>query len=101
MDGTYRRPAANRTDARLDAPCMSRYTACMQEVREQVVLAPLMTFGIGGPASFFVDVRSEHDIKEAIQWANQRGMKFVVLAGCSNVLVPDEGLSALVIHFIG
>lgn len=73
----------------------------MQEVQENVPLAPITTFEIGGPARYFVDVRSESDIKSAIQWANERKLKFVVLAGCSNVLIPDEGLDALVIHFVG
>jgi UDP-N-acetylmuramate dehydrogenase len=73
----------------------------MQEVQENVPLAPITTFEIGGPAKYFVDVRSESDIKSAIAWANERKLKFVVLAGCSNVLVPDEGLDALVIHFVG
>src|ERR1700691_3481243 len=73
----------------------------MQEVRQNIPLAPLTTFGIGGAASFFVDVRSESDIKSAIKWANDKQLEFVVLAGCSNVLVPDEGLDALIIHFVG
>ncbi len=73
----------------------------MQEIRENVPLAPITTFGIGGPARYFVDVRSESDIKEAIRWANERKLKFVVLGGGSNVLVPDEGLDALVIHLVG
>lgn len=73
----------------------------MQEVKEHVPLAPLTTFNIGGPARYFVDVRSESGIKSAIAWANERSLKFVVLGGCSNVLVPDEGLNALIIHFVG
>jgi UDP-N-acetylmuramate dehydrogenase len=73
----------------------------MQEVQENVPLALLTTFQIGGAARYFVDVRSEADIKSAIAWAKERGMRFVILGGCSNVLVPDEGLDALVIHFVG
>lgn len=73
----------------------------MQEVRKNVPLAPLTTFEIGGNAKYFVDVRSESDIKSAIAWAHERKLKFIVLGGCSNVLVPDEGLDALVIHFVG
>jgi len=73
----------------------------MQEVKENVPLAPITTFQIGGPARYFVDVRSEADIKEAIQWAKEKGLRFIVLAGGSNVLIPDEGLDALVIHFVG
>ena len=73
----------------------------MQEVKENVPLAPITTFEIGGPARYFVDVRSASDITSAIKWAKERGLKFVVLGGGSNVLVPDEGLDALVIHFVG
>lgn len=68
---------------------------------ENVPLAPLTTFQIGGAAKYLCEVRSEHDIKEAIAWAKERNMKFVVLGGGSNVLVPDEGVDALVIKFVG
>jgi len=73
----------------------------MQEVKEQVKLAPLTTFEIGGPARYLVDVRSDTDIKEAIAWARERSLRSVVLAGGSNVLVPDEGLDALLIRIVG
>jgi UDP-N-acetylmuramate dehydrogenase len=73
----------------------------MQEIKSQVPLAPLTTFQIGGLARYFVDVRSENEIKEAIQWAKEKGLRFIVLAGGSNVLVPDEGLDALVIRLRG
>lgn len=70
----------------------------MLNVREDVALAPLSTFGIGGSARWFVDVKTEADLKEAIGYARQRKVAFVVLAGGSNVLIPDEGLNAVVIH---
>lgn len=73
----------------------------MQEVRENVPLAPLTTFEIGGAARYFVDVRSEIEVQEAIAWARERNVSFVILAGGSNVLVPDTGLDALVIRFVG
>lgn len=73
----------------------------MQEVRENVPLAPVTTFAIGGSAKYFVDVRSESDIESAIQWARERDLRFVILGGGSNVLVPDQGLNALVIHLVG
>jgi len=73
----------------------------MQDVQENVPLAPRTTFDIGGNARYFVDVRSESDIKEAIGWANERKLRFILLGGGSNVLIPDEGLDALVIHLVG
>lgn len=71
------------------------------ELQENIPLAPLTTFEIGGPARYFVDVRSEADIKEAIRWSKEKGVRLVVLAGGSNVLVPDEGLDALVMRLRG
>ena len=73
----------------------------MQEIRENVPLAPLTTFKIGGPARHFVDVRSENDVKEAIAWAREHMCTFSVIAGGSNVLRPDGGLDALVVHPVG
>lgn len=70
-------------------------------VQENVPLAPLTTFQIGGNARFFTEVRSEQGMLEAIQWAKERNARFILLAGGSNVLVPDEGLDALVIIIRG
>lgn len=70
------------------------------EIQENIPLAPLTTFQIGGPAKYFAEVRSESDIHEAMRWAKDRGTRSIILAGGSNVLVPDEGLDALVIHIV-
>jgi UDP-N-acetylmuramate dehydrogenase len=73
----------------------------MQKIKENVPLAPLTTFEIGGPAKYLVGVRTESDIREAIAWAKNKNLKFVIFGGGSNVLVPDEGLDALIIRFRG
>ena len=65
-------------------------------IRENVPLAPLTTFMIGGRARFFVEIRTAREIREALNWAKEHNTKFILLAGGSNVLVPDEGLNALV-----
>lgn len=70
-------------------------------IQEHVPLAPLTTFGIGGPALHFCAVKSEDDVKEALLWAKKFNLPQVVLAGGSNVLIPDEGVKALVIHMEG
>ncbi len=71
------------------------------KVKENVPLAPLTTFEIGGPARYLVDVRSEDEIREALQWAKEKGARAIVLGSGSNVLVPDDGLEALVIRLRG
>ena len=70
----------------------------MLTVQENVPLAPLTTFGIGGAGRWYVEVKTEDDVAEAVTWARKRHVRFVVLAGGSNVLLPDEGLDALVMH---
>ena len=73
----------------------------MPEIKEHVPLAPLTTFGIGGEARWFVDVKTEVDLKEVIVYARSRNIRFYILAGGSNVLLPDEGLNGLVIRISG
>lgn len=72
----------------------------MIKVQENVSLARLTTFEIGGNARYFVETRSENDIQDAIAWAKEKGIPHIILAGGSNVLVPDEGLDALVIKIV-
>src|SRR3989344_9130092 len=73
----------------------------MLKVHENVPLAPLTTFGIGGSARYLVKVRTEEGLREAIEWARRKKLGFIVLSGGSNVLLPDANLDALVILFVG
>ncbi len=62
-------------------------------VEENKALAPFTTFGIGGPARWFAEARSEDDIAEAAVWARERGVPLFVLGGGSNLLVADAGFA--------
>jgi len=72
----------------------------MLHIQENVSLSNLTTFEIGGPARYFVDVSSEAEIREAISWARENAQQFFVIAGGSNLLVPDAGLAGLVIRIV-
>ena len=69
----------------------------LPQVEKNVVLAPLTTFKIGGPAQYLFEAKTTEDIKEAIGAATKIGMPFFILAGGSNILVSDEGFKGLVI----
>ena len=64
---------------------------------EDVRLAEHCTLGVGGPARFFVEARSEAAVIEALAWARARSLKLLVLGGGSNLVVADEGIEALVV----
>jgi UDP-N-acetylmuramate dehydrogenase len=67
-------------------------------IEENKPLAPFTTFGIGGPARWFVEAASEDDIVEATGWARERELKLFVLGGGSNLLVSDAGFDGLVLR---
>jgi UDP-N-acetylmuramate dehydrogenase len=66
-------------------------------IREQVPLAPLTTLGVGGPAHYFVEARSEADVVEAVRFARARQLRLFVLGGGSNVVIADAGFPGLVL----
>jgi UDP-N-acetylmuramate dehydrogenase len=67
-------------------------------LEENKPLAPLTTFGIGGPARWFAEAVSEDEIAEAAAWARARGVALFVLGGGSNLLVSDAGFDGLVLR---
>ncbi|MFZ2887141.1 MAG: UDP-N-acetylmuramate dehydrogenase [Minisyncoccia bacterium] len=71
------------------------------EIRENVPLAPYTTFQIGGPARYFVEVSDEAGVRDALGWAREKGVPFCVIAGGSNLLIPDSGRDGLVIRVAG
>ncbi|HEY1901572.1 MAG TPA: UDP-N-acetylmuramate dehydrogenase [Terracidiphilus sp.] len=66
--------------------------------QENKPLAPFTTFGIGGPARWFIQAASEEEIVESTAWARQRGLPLFVLGGGSNLLISDAGFSGLVLR---
>lgn len=66
-------------------------------LQENVSLAPLTTFHIGGPARFFVEAHSASEVEEAVRWAQTRDLPLFVLGGGSNLLVADSGWRGLVL----
>jgi len=67
-------------------------------MREHVSLSGLTTIGLGGEARFFASCMTDDAIVESVRFARRHGMKSVVLAGGSNVIIPDEGFDGVVIH---
>ena len=67
-------------------------------VTEHVPLAPLTTLGVGGAARWFVEATDEGTVLDATAWARERGVALRVLGGGSNLVVPDDGVRALVLR---
>ncbi len=68
------------------------------EIQENVPLAPLTTFRIGGAARYFAVAEVEQDVATALRWASERDLAVFVLGGGSNLLVSDAGFDGLVLQ---
>jgi UDP-N-acetylmuramate dehydrogenase len=66
-------------------------------VQENVPLAPLTTLGVGGPARYFVEVRSEPELTTALSFGESRALHLTLLGGGSNLVIADDGFRGLVI----
>jgi len=66
-------------------------------VRESESLARYSTYRIGGPATVVLPASAE-DVGIAVRMAHEAGIPWFVLGLGSNILLPDEGLDALVIR---
>ena len=50
------------------------------------------SLGVGGPADYFVKVKSKEDIQEALQYAEQKQPPVTTIGYGSNLLVTDKGI---------
>jgi UDP-N-acetylmuramate dehydrogenase len=67
------------------------------EVREGESLARYSTYRIGGPATVVLPAAGE-DVGVALRMAHEAGVPWFAIGLGSNILLPDEGLDALVIR---
>jgi UDP-N-acetylmuramate dehydrogenase len=67
-------------------------------IQENIPLAPLTTLQVGGPARYFVDARSESEVRDALSFADDRRLPLLVLGGGSNLIVADSGWPGLALR---
>jgi UDP-N-acetylmuramate dehydrogenase len=70
-------------------------------VRRDVLLGPLTTFKVGGPADWLIDVHRGDVLTQVLAIARAAGVPVTVLGGGSNVLVSDAGVRGIVVRFRG
>lgn len=70
----------------------------MIEVEADVPLAAWCTLEVGGPAQWFVRVRTEDEVLDALAWADAQRLPVLILGGGSNVVIADEGFAGVVVQ---
>lgn len=67
-------------------------------VRTQEPMARHTSFGVGGPADFWVEVRSLDALRLALESADRQGIPRTIMGHGTNTLVADAGIEGLVIY---
>ena len=57
------------------------------------------SFRIGGPAEIYAEPENTEQISVLVRFAKEHNIRLLPLGKGSNVLVPDEGLKDIVLHF--
>lgn len=66
--------------------------------REQEPLKAHTSFRIGGPAKYYLVPEKEDEIREAIDFAGEKGLPFYIIGKGSNILFSDAGFDGVIIE---
>ncbi len=69
-------------------------------MQENIDLKSVTYFKIGGPARYFVDVKNEDELRDAVKFAKSKKLPFCVVGAASNMLVSDHGFDGVVIRML-
>ncbi|MEI6627540.1 MAG: UDP-N-acetylmuramate dehydrogenase, partial [bacterium] len=70
------------------------------EVKEKEPLAKWTTFKIGGPAKYFVVIRSIEKLGAVLNFCREKKMPYIILGGGSNLLIGEKGFAGLAIRLM-
>ena len=69
-------------------------------VKEGEPLASRTSFGIGGPAEFFLELGRPEAIEKALDGCRERGIPYLLLGAGTNLLIADRGVEGLVVRVV-
>jgi UDP-N-acetylmuramate dehydrogenase len=69
----------------------------LSRFQQSKLLSELSTFGIGGPARYFIEVSKIEEMQEILGYCAAEKLRFIVIGKGSNTLFDDRGFDGLVI----
>jgi UDP-N-acetylmuramate dehydrogenase len=69
----------------------------LEQIERHRLLNGLTTFGIGGEANYFIEVRSIEAMQQALRLCAEQQIPFFILGKGSNTLFDDRGFAGMVI----
>src|SRR6202162_857283 len=72
----------------------------LPSVREKEPLDSRTSFGIGGPADFFIEPGQAQGSEKVLVGARERGIPYFLLGAGTNLLIADAGIDGLVVRVV-
>ena len=69
-------------------------------IREKEPLATRTSFGIGGPADFFVELGRIESIEKVLDGCHEREIPYLLLGAGTNLLIADAGIEGVVVRIV-
>ena len=69
-------------------------------VREGEPLASRTSFGIGGPAEYFIEAANPQSVELALEGCRLRGIPYMLLGAGTNLLIAEAGIEGLVVRVV-
>jgi UDP-N-acetylmuramate dehydrogenase len=69
-------------------------------IKEDEPLASRTSFGIGGPAEFFLELGRPEAIEKALDGCVERAIPYLLLGAGTNLLIADRGVEGLVVRVV-
>src|SRR5689334_2806965 len=76
------------------------WLAGLAGIKKDEPLASRTSFGIGGPADFFLELARPEAIEKAIEGCCERSIPYLLLGAGTNLLIADRGVEGLVIRVV-
>lgn len=70
-------------------------------IKKNIDLRQFTTFKIGGKAEYYSAPEDIEEVKYSLGFANDKGLKVIIIGGGSNLLISDDGVEGVVIHTAG
>ncbi|TGL86694.1 UDP-N-acetylmuramate dehydrogenase [Leptospira congkakensis] len=69
-------------------------------VQNNIPLAPLTTFHLGGEAKYFIVIKTKEDLSRALDFCKNENQPFIILGGGSNTVFRDSGFPGVVLQIL-
>ncbi len=84
-----------------DATLLAELSAIVDRVKTNEPLSRHSTFGIGGPADFYVEVKTEKQMRDLWRWVREKNLPLFPIGQGSNLLISDKGIRGVVVRLKG